>query len=341
MKKAVVLILFLFSALCISAETVFTFTSADDMSQTVDGVTILIAKGSGQTAPNATMDYETQKPEMRLYLGNTITVSGTELTDIQLVFAKSSASNKAYAGLSASTGTLESGGASESKTDWKTDSWTGNATQVVFTLTGSGQRQIRQIVIGGEPVVIGPEETVLPTEEDLDPTAIYSEPTSIYVPDTTIFGQEYAFISNNILVHCSEGSIMRETEEEAAYFGCRQSQQLTFTAARPIVRLEIDGNVRKLFSATCDKGTIQYESDPDLEIAGYPVLTISDINATSVTIHCDKNLSCYEARAYFSDTTDSVALQKADTKAVKIVRNGNIYIQKNGRLFTVIGTEVQ
>ena len=80
---------------------------------------------------------------MRMYANNTITVSGANLTAIQIVFAKQG--TKAYASLAVSEGNLVSGGESTSAEDLKTDSWTGNASSVVFTLGASGQRLIAQL----------------------------------------------------------------------------------------------------------------------------------------------------------------------------------------------------
>ena len=342
MKKLFSIVFLMCFALGMMAETVFTFTTESDMNQTKDGITVVLAKGSGGTAPVAQTDWETQQPEMRLYVGNTITVSSeSALTDIQLVFAKSS-SNKDYTELNANPATLTPGGASTSKTDWKVDTWKGSATQVVFTLIEPGkQRQIKQIVIGGEPIDIDPVEDVLPTAEDLVADYVYAEPTLVQVPDTTIFGKEYAFICNNILVHCSEGSIVRALGEEDAYFGCRENQQLTFTATQPMARIEINGNVRKLFSASSDKGVIWYASDPEQETAADPVLKVSEINAKEVTINCDKNLSCYGIRVYFEDATEAVERTSALPSAVKIVRNGQLLILRNDRVYTVNGSEVQ
>ena len=99
MKKIFGLLVILCFTLGSYAETVFTFTSAADMSQTKDGFSLVIAKGEGQTAPTVTKDYQTQEPEMRLFVGNTITVSADEtLTDIQMVFANSSAYHKPNTG---------------------------------------------------------------------------------------------------------------------------------------------------------------------------------------------------------------------------------------------------
>lgn len=342
------------------AETVFTFSSSADLNQTKDGITLVIAKGNGQTEPvyKESWNIEYQPNEMRLYLGNTITVSGEGLSSIQLVCAKSGASNKEYAGLSASTGSLVTGGVAENATDWKVDSWTGNASSVVFTLTGKGQRQIQQIVVNGEPVELKPEEEEqLPTAEDLDPAYEYAEPTNVSPKDTTIIKKEYAFIDNNILVHCSLGSILKAEEDtdaredvdnsHPAYFNCNADYQLTFSATQPIKGIAIDGFVRKAFDATCDHGTIQFLTDPDMDMEGWPALVIMDINATSVTLDCPKQLRCYGVHVYFQDNPDPLYEQEgletihSHSTVTKMLRDGQLVIIKDKKQFTVNGTEVQ
>lgn len=349
MKKFFSFIVCVFLALSAWAETMFTFTSANDMNQEKDNITVMLKKGAGSNDPRFQTDYETGKPEMRLYSGNTITVSGEGLTQIQMVFAKSSASNKAYAGLSASVTKLVSGGDSESKTDWKIDRWTGNATTVVFTLTGSGQRQIKQLVVNGEAVIDIVEET-LPTEDDLDWSYYYSEPEVVHVPDTQFFHKEYAFIDGNILVHGSQGSTVRATKDEAAYFGCMAGENLTFTATNVIKGIAIKGNVRKQFSATCSSGTIYYLSDPDLEEAGDPVLVVREVNDMSVTIHCDKNLSCYEVKVYFESNPDPVGdngatgiedVQGSDARYKKVLHEGQIELIRADKSYGISGIEIK
>lgn len=329
-------------------ETVFTFAAAGDMSQTIDGISLSIAKGSGQNNPTVTTDYETQQPEMRLYTGNTITISGNELKDIQLVCAKSSSSNNKYTGLSASTGELVSGGEAADKNDWKVDHWTGNATSVVFTLTGKGQRRIQKIVVGGEAVVIEPVETVLPTEEDLEANYSYAEPTAVNVPDTQFFKNEYAFISNNILVYCGQGSIIKATDTTAAYFNCNANYNLTFTATEPIKGIEIDGFVRKAFSATCDHGEIEYLTDGDFDMEGFPAMVIRNIDAQSVTLSCPKQLRCYGVRVYFQENPEHLnpadGIEDVHPSAVrsqKKLRDGQIYIIQNDRTYTATGVEIR
>ena len=341
----------------VMAETEFTFTTASDMSQTKDGISMVIAKGNGGTAPTVITDYQTKEPEMRVYNGNTITISGENLTNIQLVCAKSSASNKPYAAMSASNGTLVSGGEAEDKNDWKVDSWTGSATSVVFTFSGDkGQRRIQRIVIDGEPIVIEKEEEHIPTVEDLQADYVYAEPTSVAPKDTVIWKEEFAFISNNILVHCTQGSIVKaeadpdpEDEKEEghpAYFSCNAGYDLTFTATQPIKGITIDGSVRKLFEATSDKGTIQYIDNPDADEEAWPAVVIMDINATSVTMTCPKNIHCYAVHVYFEANPEPLfpleSLEQAypTVQATKILRDGQLYIRRDQKTYNAQGAQV-
>jgi hypothetical protein len=331
------------------AETVFTFTSDADLNQTKDDISVVIAQGNGGTAPTYKVSWneEILPSDMRLYLGNTITISSDEaLTNIQMVFAKSCASGKEYAGLSASTGALVSGGQAEDYSDWKVDSWTGSAKEVVFTLTGKGQRQIQRVVIDGEPIVINPEEEAqLPTEADLDKDFAYTEPTVVGVKDTTIIKKEYAFITNNILVHCSLGSILKESDTEGdehpAYFNCNADEDLTFTATAPIQRVEIDGYIRKAFSASCDKGTLTSKANADFEIEDANVVVVSGIKSTSVTIHCDKQVRCYEVRVFFKEDITSIEENAALQDCRKVLRDGKLYIIRNGKTYSASGAAAE
>lgn len=347
MKPFITILTVLCFALGMMAETQFTFTSSADMNQNKDGITVVIASGGGN-APSATIDYETKNPEMRLYLKNTITVSSsTALTNIQMVFAKSSASGKNYAGLSASIGTLVSGGVSEAKDDWKVDRWTGSATSVVFTLTGNGQRQIRLIVIDGEPVVITPPEDLLPTEDDLDANWEYAEPTAVLPQDTTIWQKEYAFINNNILVHCEHGSINKATDTTFAYFNCNAGYNITITAAQPIKGIAISGYVRKAFNATCDKGSITYLTDVDFEMEGWPALVIQDIHDKHVTLFCPKQFRCYQLEVYFKNNPEAIEMEgipavsdHSSPVTRKLIRDGQLIIIRGDKTYNAQGTEL-
>ena len=117
MKKFFSFFALVLLSMSISAQT-FTPTSAADMTQ--DGVTVSFAKGSGNNAP-AWFDAN----GLRLYANNTITISGTTITSVQLVFTKQG--TKTYADLTASVGTLTGGGESTGAEDQKTDTWIGSA----------------------------------------------------------------------------------------------------------------------------------------------------------------------------------------------------------------------
>lgn len=358
--------LFLLSVCFVSsafAETVFTFKSDADLNQTKNGITVVL--GAGTNAQNAPIfqnpfyagEYH---PETRLYVNNTITISSNDaLTDIKIVCAMA-VSKKEYAGLSANSGTLTSGGTSIDVDDWKIDSWTGNAKSVTFTLNSGKQRQIYSIVVDGEALLPDtPEEKPLPTEADLLPTYVYPEPTNVAVPDTTIIKKEYAFIHNNILVHCELGSIVKAEEGDPddeedfghpAYFNCNAEHSITFTASKPIKGIAIDGYVRTAFNATCDNGSITFLTNPDYEMEGWPALVIQDVNATSTTIYCPKQFRCYALHIYFVDNPDAIdmptAIDNIDAKQnnsisplqpTKILQNGQLFILRNNQTFSAQG----
>ena len=335
MKKIFSLLVILCVAISMMAETTFTFTSNTDTTQTKDGITVVLAKGSGQTVP-AYSSYN----GMKLYAQNTITIDASQsFRNIQFIFSKNEGKN--YLDMNASAGVLTSGGASTALDDRKIDVWAGETTHLVFTMGSKGQRIIHQMVIDGEPIEITPVEVVLPTEDDLEAEYTYTEPTTVHVPDTQFFKNEYAFVDNNILVHCGQGSIIKATDSTEAYFNCNADYQLRFTATQAIKGIAITGYVRKAFSATCDKGTIEYLSDEDSDIDNERVLIIRDINDKSVTINCDKQIRCYEVKVYFNDnpalTDDEQGIESVETpaKAEKFIREGILYIRKGEKTYTL------
>ena len=297
MKKLFTLILGLVCTLYATAAT-FTFTSAESVTQTTDGYTVKIEKGSGNNAPAY---YDNG---LRLYASNTITISGTNLTNIELTFSMQG--SKAYADLTANQGSLVSGGASTSQTDLKTDTWTGNATSVTFTLGASGQRLINKIVVNGDGseggnTGGGNENPSGPTDPDspsLNPDYNYAEPTVVKVPSITVQGAEYTFIDNNIEVSCTKGAITD------SYFSAHAGFAMTFTATKNIKGIVINGFVKKDFTATADHGKISYLT-PSEDKEANPVVVITDVNSKSVTIDCVKQLRCYNVEVYFDENPEA------------------------------------
>jgi len=125
--------------------TVFTYASTKDSLQTKGGIKVQLGKAAGQSAPA----WNPNSNHMRIYANNTITVSATSITKIELTFGKT-ASNKTYASMTAGTGNYVSGGESTAVGSFVTDTWTGTASKVVFTMGDAGQRAVEKIVVYGE-----------------------------------------------------------------------------------------------------------------------------------------------------------------------------------------------
>lgn len=293
MKKLFTLIAAAFCSLSAMATT-FTFSSSVEP-QTADGITVTLSKGTGNNEPAVYSDH------VRLYAGNTITISGTTITNASLSFTKQG--SKAYAELSASTGKLVSAGESTSNDDVKTDTWTGSTSSVTFTLGDTGQRIITRIVVNGdgsEPDPSDPTDPKDPSESDtLDPDYVYAEPTTVGVPAQTVQGEAYSFITNNIQVSCTKGAI------SDTYFSAHAGFDMTFTATKPIKGIVINGFVKKDFTATCDHGSISYLT-PGADIEANPVLVITDVDSNSVTISCVKQLRCYIVEVYFDENPEAI-----------------------------------
>lgn len=135
----------------------------------------------------------------------------------------------------------------------------------------------------------------------LDPNFVYGEPTVVNSPDTTFYKQAYSFVESNIRVSCTQGSILADE----GYFNCNVGYSMTFEATKPMKGLEIKGFVRKNFGATVDNGTIAFCSDI-VDVESDPVIVITDINSTTVTItSTDAQFRCYSVRFYFDENPTS------------------------------------
>lgn len=289
------------AALTLTASaTTFTFQNETSMVQTKDGITVTLSQGSGNNAPAYYSN------GMRLYANNTITVSGGDLSNIAISCAKQG--DKGYASMTASTGKLTSGGESTSGSNIVTDTWTGTAQSVTFTL-GTGQRLIVQVVVNGDGSEIpgtgenpggGDDQPDAPVV-GLDPDFTYPEPTVILPPNRSVSGEPYSFIENNIQVACDMGRIENGSTD---YFSAHAGYSMTFTATQNIKGIVINGMVKANFEATVDHGNVKFltpTSDTDAD----PVVVITDIDSKSVTISCVKQLRCYQVDVYFDENPDA------------------------------------
>jgi len=277
-----------------SSATIFEYDADGTQTQTIDGITVKLEKGGNTTNAPEFSSYV----GMKLYNKNTITISAsTAFKNVQLVSSKKD--GKDYLTMTASEGNFVPGEASTAQDDYKVDTWTGETTNLVFTMGAKGQRLLQQIVVDGEPIVIEPTSYV--DDTPLDPEYEYSEPTTVRSSEKNIYKKEYAFIDRNIRVHASQGSIV--FNDTAKYFNCNAGQSFTFEAAKPIKGLVVNGAVRKLFTCSADKGTIDYLSPDQFYPEDYQecsaAVVITDINDTQVTVTCFKQLRCYSVKVYF------------------------------------------
>ena len=119
----------------VAKDVTFTFTETVT-TITKDDVTITFSQGSGSNAPK----YYDSGNAIRCYAKNTITVSAAGLTSIELSFGSGDGSNP----ITTNVPTFE------------TDTWTGSADEVVFTIGGSsGHRKISgmKVTLNGQSAV--------------------------------------------------------------------------------------------------------------------------------------------------------------------------------------------
>lgn len=136
------------------------------------------------------------------------------------------------------------------------------------------------------------------TSTTLDPNYQYAEPTTIGVPELTLSAQAYEFVENNIKVNCTNGAVNTD------YFSCYAGSAITFTAAKPIKGLTVNGYIKKDFTATASSGMIEYADASEAEVEGDPVLIMTNIDATSVTLTCVKQIRFYSVDFYFEENPD-------------------------------------
>ena len=149
----------------------------------------------------------------------------------------------------------------------------------------------------------------------LDPSYVYAEPTTIVAPNQTVQGAAYDFISNNIAVSCTKGAI---TQSATPYFSAHANYSLTFTATKPIKGIRINGFVKAGFTATVDNGIVTYISPAEVTEAN-PVVVITDINNTSVTLSCVKQLRCYSVEFYFESNPEGLGSTPTTGEEVNFV----------------------
>jgi len=143
------------------------------------------------------------------------------------------------------------------------------------------------------------------------------DPIIIAAPDTTVNKTPFTFTEQGVTISISQCSAYPADHQwnslGVTYFACLASESITFSAEQPIKGLAINGWVKQNFTATSDHGTLAYLSDDYDDVTGAPVLTLSDVDNTSVTIHCDKQLRCFSVEVYFTANPDNPQGEIQDT----------------------------
>lgn len=136
-------------------------------------------------------------------------------------------------------------------------------------------------------------------DEVLNPDYTYAEPT--IVTNSEEIGSNlanYSFICNNVQVNCTKGA------RYADYFGVNAGEQITFTTTQPMKAIVVNGFVKKYFEATASAGEIAYVDAEEDAVTSEQVLAVTDINSTTLTISCVKQLRCYSVAVYFNENPE-------------------------------------
>lgn len=176
-----------------------------------------------------------------------------------------------------------------------------DGTLVIAITRTSKSVYIKEVVITSSTApVVGPGNPG--SQEDpstsLDPAYVYSEPTVVTNTDSTGNNITYSFVQNNIKVDCTRGA------RTSTFFSCNAGYSLTLTASKSIKALVINGQIKQNFTATASTGQIAYADASADAVEANPVLVVTDINATSVTISCVKQMRCYSVAFYFEANPD-------------------------------------
>ena len=149
-------------------------------------------------------------------------------------------------------------------------------------------------------------------------------PAIIVAPDTTINKTAYTLTGDGVTISVSYGSAYPADHEwnnlGITYFACLATGEITFTTEQPMKGLAINGWLKKNFSATCDRGEMNTLASGYEDVIGEPVLTISDIDTTAVTISCASQLRCFSVEVYFFENPDDpFEFEEYDTLRLTIV----------------------
>lgn len=327
MKKIFTLIYAVLFAASMSAET-FTFTSQKDTLQTKNGITVRLRKGTGSSNPAFVSN------NLRLYAKNTITISGDSISAVSLTFSKQG--SKPYADLSASKGTLTSGGTSTSSSNKVTDKWTGKSTkEVIFTMGASGQRIIYELSVtqgggggGSDTTYI----TDLPYADAYYYTYDFGEEGVEQFYDFDIY-KDYDFDTYEFTY--PEFYLMTSTQSKTQIAGNAYVYYAgLWTSAKDSVDMS-DGTLT--VSVNADKSYNFYGEFVDNDDNVY-ILDCKNVDVAAYDYDNDyKEITLTDVPTSIS----SLVNNESTKKTTKVLDKGNVVIIRNGEKFNITGQRIQ
>ena len=311
------------------------FTLSSAASVTKEGVTVTFDKASGSAAP-AWYDNG-----LRLYAKNTVTIS-SESTITGITFNWEKQGSKAFATATASVGSYSHPSAAGDGV------WSGSANEVTFTLGDAGQLQLNTFSVtidgeGGEGGESGEEE------ED--------EVCSVSGTGAWAFVEAYYDFYNDGSVDINlfttagwyfdeEGNLYGEGAGAVVVFDILPQDQSDLVGTYSVANGKLDPEYCYIaeYASADDEGTTHEIVDGTVIIAlndegtAYNLvynLTLDDESEATGTV---VGLCLIDGG---EGETSAVANVAADNKTVKILRNGQLIIKKNGAEYDAAGKIVK
>lgn len=192
--------------------------SADTITRTDGPITCVVAKASGSNAPN-----EHKEGHLRFQAGNTMTISGATITNVQFEFTAADR-NKS---ISANVGTYTKGTTSST--------WTGSASEVVFTNDDGSQARVESVTVtyistGQEKQTLSFDSTAVEAtlgQPFTAPTLSGAKTTVTYSSSNTDVATVDASTGAVTLVGAGTTTITATAEATEDYFSATASYTLT------------------------------------------------------------------------------------------------------------------
>ena len=193
-------------------------SAADTITRTDGPITCVVAKAGGSYAPN-----EHNDGHLRFQAGNTITISGATITNVQFEFTAADYNKN----ISANVGNYSKGTTSST--------WTGSASEVVFTNDDGAQARVESVTV--TYVATGQEKQTLsfdPTEKSANLGEPFTAPTLTGAKTTVTYSssnEAVATVDENTgavtLVGAGITTITATAEATEDYFSATASYTLT------------------------------------------------------------------------------------------------------------------